>query len=66
MRMRKRHNLQPRMERCADYLIAEPENMRGSWRKPGRPLLLDSQPVKRLHNLNRLRERQFHMRARRA
>lgn len=41
MRMRKRHNLQPRMERCAEYLIAEPENMRGSWRKPGRPLLLE-------------------------
>ena len=41
MRMRKRHNLQPRMERCAEYLIAEPEAMRGSWRKPGRPLLLE-------------------------
>ena len=41
MRMRKRHNLQPRMERCAEYLIAEPEAMRGSWRKPGRPVLLE-------------------------
>ena len=41
MRMRKRHNLQPRMERCADYLITDPEAVRGSWRKPGRPVLLE-------------------------
>ena len=24
MRMRKRHNLQPRMERCAEYLVSDP------------------------------------------
>lgn len=32
MRMRKRHNLEPRMEKCAEYLITEPEQLRGSWR----------------------------------
>ena len=31
MRMRKRHNLEPRMEKCADYLITSPERLRGSW-----------------------------------
>lgn len=41
MRMRKRHNLQPRMERCAEYLISEPRSQKGAWRKPGRPLLLE-------------------------
>ena len=32
MRMRKRHNLEPRMERVAALLVAEPETMRGKWR----------------------------------
>ena len=32
MRMRKMRNLEPRMEKCADYRIAEPETMKGSWR----------------------------------
>ena len=32
MRMRKRHNLVPRMERCADLLISSPEEMKGGWR----------------------------------
>ena len=32
MRMRKRHNLEPRMEKCAHLLINEPENLRGKWR----------------------------------
>ena len=32
MRMRKRHNLEPRMEKCAEYLINEPSSLRGSWR----------------------------------
>ena len=32
MRMRKRRNLEPRMERCADMLISEPEQLKGSWR----------------------------------
>ena len=31
MRMRKRHNLAPRMEACAAYLIEDPEAMRGEW-----------------------------------
>ena len=31
MRMRKKPNLGPRMERCADYLIADPAEMRGHW-----------------------------------
>ena len=31
MRMRKRSNLVPRMERCAGLLAAEPETLRGSW-----------------------------------
>lgn len=31
MRMRKRANLEARMERCAVYLNAEPEFLRGQW-----------------------------------
>ena len=33
MRMRKRANLDKRMERCADYLIEEPETLRGQWQE---------------------------------
>ena len=33
MRMRKKPNLAPRMERCADILIADPAEMRGKWRE---------------------------------
>lgn len=33
MRMRKRHNLAPRMERCAGFMITEPEALRGRWRE---------------------------------
>ena len=33
MRMRKRANLDKRMERCADYLIEEPETLCGQWMK---------------------------------
>ena len=33
MRMRKRANLDKRMERCADYLIEEPEALRGQWQE---------------------------------
>jgi tRNA (guanine-N7-)-methyltransferase len=32
MRMRKKKNLIPRMERCSDLLITEPYEMRGKWR----------------------------------
>lgn len=32
MRMRKRHNLEPRMGKCKDYLVEEPGNKKGSWR----------------------------------
>ena len=32
MRMRKKKNLIPRMERCAAYLIADPYDRRGFWR----------------------------------
>ena len=32
MRMRKMKNLEPRMERCADYRITEPAQMQGKWR----------------------------------
>ena len=31
MRMRKRHNLAPRMEKCAEYLIDDPAALRGKW-----------------------------------
>ncbi|MCQ2452894.1 MAG: methyltransferase domain-containing protein, partial [Oscillospiraceae bacterium] len=31
MRMRKKPNLIPRMERCANLLVTEPESMRGHW-----------------------------------
>lgn len=31
MRMRKRHNLSPRMEKCAGVMLTEPENFRGKW-----------------------------------
>ena len=39
--MRKRHNLEPRMERCKEYLVTEPEARKGAWRKPGRGLNLE-------------------------
>lgn len=32
MRMRKRRNLEPRMEKCAHLLIAEPEKLKGKWK----------------------------------
>lgn len=37
MRMRKMRNLEPRMEKCADYRIPEPAARKGNWRslKPG-------------------------------
>ena len=33
MRMRKKKNLQPRMARCADYLVTDPFALRGRWRE---------------------------------
>lgn len=33
MRMRKKKNLQPRMESCRDCWVREPEAMRGRWRE---------------------------------
>ncbi len=33
MRMRKKPNLQPRMERCAEVLVKQPEALGGSWRR---------------------------------
>lgn len=33
MRMRKKPNLEARMERCADLLVKKPEEMRGRWRE---------------------------------
>ena len=33
MRMRKRHNLSPRMEKCADLLITDGQSNRGKWRE---------------------------------
>lgn len=41
MRMRKRHNLLPRMERCREYLEEEPASRRGVWREKGTKLLLE-------------------------
>ncbi len=32
MRMRRMKNLEPRMEKCADYRILEPEKLQGNWR----------------------------------
>ena len=32
MRMRKMKNLEPRMEKCADYRIGEPASLKGNWR----------------------------------
>ena len=32
MRMRRMKNLEPRMEKCSAYRIAEPEKMQGTWR----------------------------------
>ena len=32
MRMRKMKNLEPRMEKCADYRIAAPEALKGNWK----------------------------------
>lgn len=31
MRMRKRHNLEPRLERCAEYITAQPQELKGRW-----------------------------------
>ena len=31
MRMRRMRNLEPRMDKCADYRIAAPEEMKGKW-----------------------------------
>ena len=41
MRMRKRHNLAPRMEKCADLMIGEPMEKKGRWLAdfPGRTAL---------------------------
>ena len=33
MRMRKMRNLEPRMEKCADYRILEPAQRKGNWRR---------------------------------
>ena len=33
MRMRKKKNLSPRMERCSDLLVQEPAERRGNWRE---------------------------------
>ena len=33
MRMRKKKNLIPRMERCGDFLIRDPYDRRGNWRE---------------------------------
>ena len=33
MRMRKKKNLQPRMEACRDCWIRQPETLRGRWRE---------------------------------
>lgn len=33
MRMRKRHNLSPRMEKCASLMIGDGQSMRGRWRE---------------------------------
>ena len=41
MRMRKRHNLVPRMELCREYLTENPALHRGEWRRPGKKLLLE-------------------------
>lgn len=41
MRMRKRHNLDTRMERCREYLVLDPETRKGNWRKPERGLQLE-------------------------
>ena len=32
MRMRKMKNLEPRMEKCRDYQVFEPETHKGHWR----------------------------------
>lgn len=32
MRMRRRNNLQPRMEACEPVWIHDPESLRGNWR----------------------------------
>ena len=32
MRMRRMKNLDPRMEKCADFRIAQPETLKGNWR----------------------------------
>ena len=41
MRMRKRHNLSPRMEQCREFLEENPAARRGAWRGEGKKLLLE-------------------------
>lgn len=36
MRMRRKPNLIPRMEKCAEFLISEPEKMPGKWKETGK------------------------------
>lgn len=33
MRMRKRPNLEPRMEKCAELMVAQPETLKGKWKQ---------------------------------
>ncbi len=41
MRMRRRHNLKSRMERCAKLLVSDPYVLKGQWGRSGRRLLLE-------------------------
>ena len=44
MRMRKKKNLIPRMERCGDFLIRDPYDRRGNWRELMPQVELDARP----------------------
>lgn len=39
MRMRKRPNLEPRMERCSGLLVDRPEELRGRWKAAGKKIM---------------------------
>ena len=39
MRMRKRPNLEPRMQKCAELMIERPEQLRGLWKTAGKEIM---------------------------
>ena len=47
MRMRKRPNLEPRMEKCAELMVARPEELKGRWKTAAEEIM--GRPAERLY-----------------